>query len=92
MFFTWWLLHEYERFSYWDLIRKVYIPTISVTILSVIVPIFVKCSLTAGWGRFFVLLLSSESIILTLIFFIGLNNEERQKLFVFINQKLSRKI
>lgn len=90
MFFGWWLLHHYEPYSYKHLIKDVYIPTIVITILAMIVPIIIINMMETGWVRFIVLLISTESVVLVLTYFIGLKKDEKNKIKQFISNKINK--
>lgn len=89
---TWVVIHNYVPYSYWDLLKKVYIPITIVTALSVICPFAVSHFMTQGWGRFFVLLISTEIILALLIYAIALTNLERDTFKRFVQTKIYDKI
>lgn len=56
---------------------KVILPVISVTILSVILPLFIHYHLSEGWGRLILSTVVSCLVVSALIYTIGLNAIER---------------
>lgn len=89
---TWVVIHNYVPYSYWDLLKKVYIPITIVTVLSVICPFAVSHFMDQGWGRFFILLISAEIILALLIYAIALTNSERDTFKRFVQTKIYDKI
>lgn len=90
MFWGWMVVHRYVKFSYQQLIKMVYVPTILITFLSVIAPTIISMTLEPGWIRFIVLSIVSEIIILVLVFYIALNADERQKTLAFVRKKINK--
>ena len=91
MIYSWWLIHGYVQFSFGELIKKVYIPTLTITFFSVIPPVLCYLMMPEGWTRFVLLLFTTETCLLFLIYFIGLGAEERKKLGLLIKRKLNIK-
>lgn len=90
MFWGWIVVHRYVPFSYEYLIKKVYYPTIVITILSVIIPVCIVKTLQPGLGRLILLTICVESVILISTYIIALNAEERQTARTFIKNKLQK--
>ena len=92
MFWGWMIIHRYEKFSYLDLIKKVYAPTLSITIISIIAPIVISSLMPDGWCRFFVLAFVTEIILLASTYYIALDRELREKLILTIKAKFNGKV
>lgn len=90
MFWGWMIVHRYVKFSYLTLLKKVYQPTIIVTICSLILPILIVTTMEQSWLRFFVLCMLSEMSLLLSVFYIGLSREDRKKGIEFIKKKLCK--
>lgn len=88
MIFGWWIIHRYVSFSYYDLITKVYLPSILVTVCGLIVPLILVNIMDEGWPRLITLVVSAEIVLLISTFYIGLNREERLKVVSLVNKKL----
>lgn len=88
MIFCWWLIGRYKRFSYKTLLMRVYYPTIMVTIISLIVPLYIVSHFDEGLLRFVYLFSISEIVIITSSFYIGLNSQERLKIVKIVKSKL----
>ena len=89
MFWGWIIVHRYENFSYIDLIRKVYVPTILITGIGIIAPLFIKDVMPQGWLRFVILIVVTEFFILMPSYFIALNKSERNKFRSFLMNKIN---
>ena len=92
MFFGWYIIHRYVPFRYKDLTRKVYIPTMVITLLAVIPPYVIKLIFEEGWIRFIVVLLISEMTLLCLTYLIALSLQERDYIKSLIRSKLFKKL
>ncbi len=92
MFWGWMIIHRYEKFSYLELIKKVYAPTFSITIISIIAPIVISSLMPDGWCRFFVLVFVTEIILLSAMYYIALDREMRKKLRLTIKGKFNGKV
>lgn len=88
MFWGWIIVHKYVTFSYLALVRKVYVPTILITMISVIAPLVIKSTMSQGWLRLIVLTAVTEFFILLPAFFIALNKSERYNLRNFVRDKI----
>ena len=83
----WYLLHQEVNFSYTKLFRTVYLPCISVTLLSMITPTAIILTMTDGLARLLILTFLSEIAFISFIYTIGFNNDEKKEL---INPLLSK--
>jgi O-antigen/teichoic acid export membrane protein len=90
MFYTWWLIHRYVAYSYRELLKKVYIPTVAITILSLIPSSIVHMLMNDGWIRFLTHLIVTEVSLFFLVFIIGLSKSEREKVIIFVNNKIKK--
>ncbi len=91
MFWGWMVVHRYVAFSYVKLIQKVYIPTMSITVLAVVVPLLFTHYMQQGWLRFIGLGLCTEMVILSAVYFIALNKSDRQMALNFVRNKILKK-
>ena len=90
MFFGWWIIHRYVSFSYLELITKVYLPSILVTVCGLITPLIIVNTMDEGWLRLVILFSLTEIGLLVSAFYMGLNKEERLRIISVINRKLKR--
>ncbi len=90
MFWGWMIVHRYERFSYTNLIKKVYVPTMLITGVGIVAPLIIKDLMSQGWVRFVVIIIVTEFFILIPSYFIALNKPERNKLRNFLMNKISK--
>ena len=88
MFWGWMIVHHYVKFSYWHLMKVVYMPTIILTLVAIIAPTAIILTLQPGWDRLILLTICTESIILLAIYYIVLNAEERLKAILLIRNRL----
>lgn len=88
MFWGWMIVHRYVEFSYRRLLKVVYVPTILITMISVIAPSIITSFLQPSWGRLILLIIVSEVIIFVSVYYIALNIEERKKALAFIKKKI----
>ena len=91
MFWGWMVVHRYVVFSYKKLIRKVYVPTISITVIAVVVPLLFTHYMPQGWVRFIVLGCCTELVILASVYFIALSKNDRKVAFSFMRNKILKK-
>lgn len=88
MFWGWIVVHRYVPFSYLNLIKTVYVPTIGITILSLIAPSIIVFTMEQNIVRFITLIISTEFIIFLSIYYIGLTQKERNMLVTFVKNKI----
>lgn len=87
MFFGWWLIHHYVPYSYKDLLKKVYCPTLVITAIGIVIPFILVKEMDEGWTRFILLVILTEIILLTLSYNIALSDDEKVKIkTLFINK------
>lgn len=91
MVYSWWLIHGYVSFSYGELIRKVYLPTIVITILASIPPSIIFLLMLDGWVRLIILVLGTEMPLLVLVYFLGLDKNERTSVMSLLMKKIIKK-
>lgn len=89
MFAIWWLIHNYEYFPYRDLFSKVLMPSGIVTLITISLPLYIVNNFDGSWIRFFCVCLISEVLLLISALYVGLNSEERGRLFSFVRNKLN---
>lgn len=89
---TWIVIHNYVPYSYWELIKKVYIPISVVTVLSVICPLAVIHFMSQGWLRLIVLLIGTELVLALLVYTIALTVSEREMIKRFVQTRIYDKL
>ena len=89
MFALWWLIHNYEYFPYRDLFSKILVPSGIVTLITISLPLYIVKNFNDSWIRFFSVCLISEVLLLLSALYIGMNSEERGRLFSFVRKKLN---
>lgn len=77
-FITWIIVHHYHNFSYMTLIARVYIPCFLVTLLTVFPSLLVIIFFPEGVTRFFFDVLLFEMVLTIVIWFIGIENMDRE--------------
>ena len=91
MFWGWMIVHRYVKFSYCYLVKVVYVPTILVTLISIIVPTLIVSNMESGWVRFLTLCTSTEIVLLLSVFYVGFTSEDRTKCLEIINRRILKK-
>lgn len=91
MFAIWWLIHRYEYFPFGSLFSKVLIPSLFVTLLTISLPLYIITSYDDCWLRFFGVLIASEVSLLLSALYVGLNKEERERLFSIVRNKFNNR-
>ena len=91
MIYSWWLIHRYVVFSYRELIIKVYVPTIVITVLASIPPTLLFLFMPDGWARLIIIIVGTEIPLGALVLFIGLEKVERNRLFSLLKKKYYKK-
>ncbi len=89
MFAIWWLIHNYEYFPYRDLFSKVLVPSGIVTLITISLPLYIINNYDDGWIRFLSICMISEVLLLISALYVGLNSEERGRLFSFVRNKFN---
>lgn len=87
----WTVIHRYVSFSYKELIVKVYVPTIAITVVSVIAPILIIHFMEQGWMRLIILGFATEVVLLSSIYLIVLGKKEKTILHNIIKTKILRR-
>ncbi len=87
MFATWWLIHKYEFFPYRDLFVKVLIPSGLVTLMTIAFPFLIINNYEDGWMRFLIVGIACEISLLISALYVGLNKEERFRVFTLVVNK-----
>jgi len=85
------ILQMVIKFSMKEYFKKFVFPIILVSILSVIMPLFIYFHMQYGIVRLLVIILSSSFSILILIYFIGIDKSERNKLVEIALKTLKNK-
>lgn len=91
MFWGWMIVHRYVTFRYSSLIKKVYVPTICITLISIVIPLLLTHLMEQGWTRFVILGLLTELVLLSSVYMIALSKEERVMVHSFIRNKILKK-
>lgn len=89
MFAIYWLIHRYEYFPYKYVFTKILMPCGLVTIFTIIVPAFITHLMRDGWLRFIIVGVTTEFALILSALYLGLNKEERTRIFSFIKIKLA---
>lgn len=71
-------------------IRKVFFPVITTTLLSVIIPLIIIHNFEEGLIRFIMSVIVGGIVSVTIIYFIGITNEERNFIFRMIKNKFKK--
>lgn len=87
MILGWWVIHRYVSFSYLKLVKTVYMPTLVVTVLAVLPPMFFSHYLSQGWLRLFLLVSITEIVILFSVYFIVLTKNDKLAISNIIKTK-----
>ena len=87
MFAIYWLVHRYEYFPYSYVFTKILLPCGLVTLCTVILPTLITNFMEDGWRRLFTVGFSTEISLLLSALYIGLNKEERVRIFAFVKNK-----
>lgn len=90
MFATWWLIHRYEYFSYIYLFKRVLIPSGIVTLITLLLPLYIINTYEDTWLRFMSVVIVSETALLFSALYVGLNKEERNRLFSLIKNNIDQ--
>ena len=91
MVYSWWLIHGYVSFSYSELLKKVYLPTIIISIFATIPPLILYILLPDGWLRLLLILFVTEICLIPLVYYIGLDKGEQSKLLTLLRRKIRKK-
>lgn len=89
MFAIYWLIHRYEYFPYKYVFTKILMPCGLVTIFTIIVPTFITHLMNDGWARLIIVGISTEFSLLLSALYLGLNKEERTRIFSFVKNKFA---
>lgn len=89
MFAIYWLIHRYEYFPYKYVFTRILMPCGLVTIFTIIVPTFITHLMNDGWARLIIVGISTEFSLLLSALYLGLNKEERTRIFSFIKNKFA---
>lgn len=89
MFAIYWLIHRYEYFPYKYVFTKILMPCGLVTIFTIIMPAFITHLMNDGWARLIIVGVSTEFSLLLSALYLGLNKEERTRIFSFIKNKFA---
>lgn len=91
VFAMYWLIHRYEYFPYRYMFTKILLPCGLVTLCTIILPTLITNLMEDGWCRLFMVGFSTEISLLLSALYLGLNKEERTRVFSLIQNKLKHK-
>ncbi len=86
---TWIIIHGYVGYSYKRLLLKVYVPCLLISVIGVIPPMLIVYFMESSWIRFLLLLFTTEIVLASLVYMIGLTKSERKQLHRLIKNKLN---
>lgn len=86
------IVHHSVRLDIMKFSRAVFPRIILVTVLSLLLPVFMRSAIPGGWWRFFAVSLSSVASVLASSIFVGCSREERKILLSLIKTKLRRHV
>lgn len=86
----WTVIHRYVSFSYVKLVKKVYVPTVSITLLALIVPSLLTHFMAQGWLRLLVLGFVTEITIISCTYIFVLTKSEKAIIVNFISNKIKK--
>lgn len=89
---TWMVIHSYVRYSYWELVKKVYLPIGIVTILSILCPLVINRFMEQGGVRLIVLFVCTELVLVVIIYTIALTSSERYTFKRFVQTRVYARI
>ena len=89
---SWIIVHSYHSFSYRRLVCTVYLRCSLVSLLALAVPGIITMEMSDGWGRFALLLASSEAVYLPLAYALGFTAEERREVIKPMIDKIKSKL
>lgn len=89
-FIGWLIVHKYEKYNYWTLVKEIYLPCTLISMLASIFPFSIINYMNQGWSRFIVVLIIGDVIILLLSWLIALSKGERQIVLQMIKSKIRR--
>ena len=81
------ILKELIGLSILNFVKNVFMPTLSITILSFLVLLIFHNTLPANLLRLFITVIISTITIIVLIFLLGINNEERMFILKYLHKK-----
>lgn len=88
MLWGWIIIHRYETYSYNRLFKEVFLPSIIITLLSLVAPTIIHYYIYEGWLRLIILLLTTETVIAIASYYIALDKKTRTKLMAIIKKRL----
>lgn len=86
----WVIVHKYVHYSYWTLIKNVYLPCFVISVLALIVPTVIVHSMHPSWGRFLIVLIAGDAMLIILSWLIALTANERKLVLQLIKRKIHR--
>ena len=89
-FITWYIINRYVKLEVRKLVLGVYLPCIVVSVLTLVPVLLIKKVFSEGWIQLIVVACSTETILMVLIFFIGLTKNERSIAIGFIRNLVHR--
>ena len=84
--------HYLSGLSVWDYIKRVLMPIVLVTVLSLPVPLSIKTFMSDGWLGFLSVTFLSLLSTAVIIAFVGVTKKERDMMIVVVRNKINRKL
>lgn len=91
MFGIYWLIRRELYFPYRYVFTKILIPCAKVTLLSILLPTLITRYMEDGWLRLSLVIMTTEVSLLLSVLYMGLNREERNRIFSIVKSKIKRK-
>lgn len=85
-FLTWIIIHKYQKFCYKVLIKKVYLPCLIISLISITPSIFICYFMQVSLVRFFINLTLFETLLLLALWVIGLDYPEKELVKSYIRK------
>lgn len=90
VFIIYWIIHRLEYFPYKYVFTKILIPCFFVTIIAIIAPTIITTFMDDGWWRLILVGVSSEVSLMLSAIYIGLNKEERGRVFILVKNNIKK--
>lgn len=90
-FWGWMVVHRYVTFSYGKLLKIVFVPTIAITLISIIIPLILVNTMEATFLRLVLLAVLSELVLVVCVYYIAMDKYERLKVMNLIKNRIIRK-
>lgn len=88
VFIGWYLLNSYVPFSFKHMFKVTYIPSFVIVVIAICPPFIITHILEEGWGRLFVVIIATETIILLSTYYIAIDKEMQKMILKIIKHKI----